>query len=387
MMRARYLSWLHGVAARGPIPRLAAYSLAFVLLMPTYPWAAEIRPKVETIAEGLANPWGLAFLPDGRMLVTERSGRLRLVNPRTKSLSGPIPGLPSIYAQGQGGLLGLALDPDFATNRRVFMCFSEARGGGAGSSIFRARLAANPPSLEEGVVIFRQMPAGNADRHFGCRLAFAKDGMLFATFGDRGTLSNEAQNLANHIGKIVRLTPDGAAPPDNPFIGQAGARPEIWSYGHRNIQGATIDARSGALFTAEHGARGGDEINRPEAGKNYGWPIITFGVDYSGAKIGIGTAKAGMEQPLYYWDPSIAPSGAMIYQGNKFPDWRGQIFIGALAGEMVVRLGLDRGRVTSETRMLENLGRRIRDIVEGPDGLIYLLTDEANGAVLRLSPP
>ncbi len=344
------------------------------------------EPRVETVAKGLANPWGLAFLPDGRALITERAGRLRIANLRTGTLSGPITGLPAIAARGQGGLLGLALSPQFATNREVFLCFAEAREGGMGTSVFRAKLAASGATLEEGSVIFRQLPAGNTTRHFGCRLVFDKTGNLFVTLGDRGNLSDEAQNLGSHIGKVIRIRPDGSVPADNPFVKTPGAKPEIWSYGHRNVQGAVLHPETGALYTIEHGSRGGDEINRPEAGKNYGWPVITYGIDYSGAKIGIGTHKDGMEQPLFYWDPSIAPSGGVIYTGDKFPAWRGSLITGALAGSLVARLELKGGQITGETRYLEGYGKRIRDVVQGPDGYLYLLTDEPDGALLRLVP-
>lgn len=372
-----------------PIWALSA-GLAAVLTLP-YPGAlaaAPDEPRVEVVAKGLVNPWGLAFLPDGRALVTEKQGRLKIVNLRTGTLSGPIEGVPKVATQGQGGLLGLALSPDFTNSREVFLCFAEAResGSGSGTSVFRARLAANGAALEGGSVIFRQTPAGNTSRHFGCRLVFGRDGNLFVTLGDRGNMSAEAQNLDSHIGKVIRIRPDGSVPPDNPFVGRPGARPEIWSYGHRNIQGATLHPETGALHTVEHGARGGDEINRPEAGKNYGWPIITYGIDYSGAKIGIGTRKDGMEQPLYYWDPSIAPSGAAFYTGDKFPAWRGSLIVGALAGSLVARLDIKNGQITGETRYLEKLSKRIRDVVQGPDGYLYLLTDEPDGALLRLAP-
>jgi aldose sugar dehydrogenase len=357
---------------------VAAFSVA-------HPALAE-EPKVETVARGLANPWGLAFLPDGRMLVTERPGRLRVVNARNNALGGPIEGIPKVAASGQGGLLGLALDPQFAANRLVYLCFSEAREGGSGTSVFRGKLSANFGALEGGEIIFRQMPAGNTSRHFGCRLVFGRDGTLFITLGDRGNMMMGAQDLGSHIGKVIRIRPDGSVPPDNPFVARPGARPEIFSYGHRNIQGATLHPQTGALVTIEHGARGGDEINQPQAGKNYGWPVITFGIDYSGAKIGEGARKEGMEQPVYYWDPSIAPSGAVFYTGDKFPHWRGQLLVGALAGQHVTRLDFKDGKVTGESRMLESLNRRIRDVVQGPDGFVYLLTDDPDGAVLRLVP-
>ncbi|MCA0399440.1 MAG: PQQ-dependent sugar dehydrogenase [Proteobacteria bacterium] len=365
--------------------RKAGLALAVFLAAPALAQPKD-EPRVEVVAKGLSNPWGLAFLPDGRALVTERPGRLRIVNLRTGTSSGPIEGVPKVSAQGQGGLLGLALAPDFATSREVFLCFSEAREGGSGSSVFRGRLAPGGTSLEDGQVIFRQMPAGNTTRHFGCRLVFGRDGTLFVTLGDRGNMSDAAQKLDGHIGKVIRIRRDGSVPPDNPFVGRAEAKPEIWSYGHRNIQGATLQPETGALFTVEHGARGGDEINRPEAGKNYGWPVITYGIDYSGAKIGIGPHKEGMEQPLFYWDPSIAPSGATFYRGDKFPSWRGSLLVGALAGSLLARIEFRDGKVTGETRYLESLGERIRDVVEGPDGYPYLLTDSPNGQLLRLVP-
>ena len=351
------------------------------------PHAAQAQtPKAEPVVRGLVHPWGLAFVPDGRMLVTERPGRLRIVNLRTNALSAPIAGLPPIAASGQGGLLGLALDPEFASNRFVYLCFSESRDGGTGSSVFRGKLSAGFDRLDEGKVIFRQLPAGNTGRHFGCRLVFGRDGNLFVTLGDRGNLSPEAQNLANHIGKVIRITRDGAVPPDNPFVNRTDAKPEIFSYGHRNVQGATLHPETGQLYTIEHGARGGDEVNQPQSGKNYGWPVITYGIDYSGAKIGEGQRKAGMEQPVFYWDPSIAPSGALFYTGDKFPRWRGSLVTGALAGQLLTVLDMRNGTITGETRYLERLGERIRDVIQGPDGYIYLLTDDRDGQVMRLVP-
>ena len=368
-----------------PVTLLVLVALAGLPTLPALGQPAE-EPKVEVVARGLVNPWGMAFLPDGRALVTERPGRLRIVNLRAGAAGAPITGLPPIAAVGQGGLLGLALDPDFATTRQVFLCFAESRDGGTGTSVFRGRLSASFAALEEGQVIFRQMPAGNTGRHFGCRLVLGRDGTLFITLGDRGNMEKEAQNLANHIGKVIRIMKDGTVPPDNPFVNRTDAKPEIWSYGHRNVQGATLHPETGRLYTIEHGARGGDEINQPQAGRNYGWPVITHGIDYSGAKIGEGTRKAGMEQPLFYWDPSIAPSGAMFYTGDKFPKWRGHLFTGALAGQLLARLEMRNGQVIGETRMLEREGDRIRDVVQGPDGYIYLLTDDREGKLLRLVP-
>lgn len=342
--------------------------------------------RVETIARGLDHPWGLAFLPDGRMLVTERPGRLRLVG-RDGTLSPPLAGVPKVFARGQGGLLDIALDRDFASNATVYFCFAEPGEGGARTSLGRARLAAEgTPALEDVAVIFRQQGPLSTSNHFGCRVVQARDGNLFLAMGDHFTQRDEAQNLANHIGKIVRIRPDGSVPSDNPFVGKQGARPEIWSYGHRNIQGAALHPETGALWIHEHGARGGDEINIPEAGKNYGWPVITYGVDYSGAKIGVGTAKEGMEQPIHYWVPSIAPSGMAFYTGDLFPAWKGDLFVGALAGQLVARLDLDGRKVTDEERLLRNLGARIRDVRQGPDGALWLLTDAGDGRLLRVTP-
>ncbi|BCB18866.1 PQQ-dependent sugar dehydrogenase [Bosea sp. ANAM02] len=339
--------------------------------------------SVETVASGLENPWGLAFLPDGRMLVTERPGRLRLVEKDGK-LSRPINGVPSVVARGQGGLLGIALDPGFARNRLVYLSFSEPRSGGNGTSVARGRLNEQGTALTAVEVIFRQMPAINSNLHFGSRLVFDRTGALFVTVGDRYSQRDQAQNPVNHLGKVIRIRPDGATPADNPK--KDGWAPEIWSIGHRNVQGAALHPQTGQLWTAEHAARGGDEINTPKAGLNYGWPVITYGVDYSGAKIGEGTAKPGMEQPLFYWDPSIAPSGAAFYTGPAWPAWKNSLFVGALAGQMLVRLSTEGEKVTGEERLLTDIGARIRDVVQGPDGFLYLLSDDADGKVLRVRP-
>ena len=338
---------------------------------------------VETVASGLEHPWGFAFLPDGRMLVTERPGRLRIVGKDGK-LSPAISGVPSVVARGQGGLLGLALDPSFVQNRLVYFSFSEARAGGNGTSVARGRLNEQGPALTGVSVIFQQMPAIASNMHFGSRLVFDRTGALFVTVGDRYSQRAEAQNPANHLGKVIRIRPDGGAPADNPK--KPGWAPEVWSIGHRNVQGAALHPETGQLWTAEHAARGGDEVNTPKAGLNYGWPVITYGVDYSGAKIGEGTAKPGMEQPLFYWDPSIAPSGAAFYTGTVWPAWKNSLFVGALAGSMVVRLSTEGEKVTGEERLLTNIGERIRDVVQGPDGFLYLLSDEDNGKVLRVRP-
>jgi aldose sugar dehydrogenase len=355
---------------------------AFSLVLASSALAA---PKVSTVAEGLENPWGLAFLPDGAMLVTERPGRLRLVG-ADGALSKPIAGVPDVVAQRQGGLLDVALDPDFASNNTIYLSFSEPRsGGGNGTSVVRAKLSDDRASLSDVSVIFQQMPAIRSTAHFGGRLVFSPDKSLFVTLGDRYSERDSAQDPNTHIGKIAHITTDGKPAAGNPYAG-GGGLPEIWSIGHRNIQGAAIEPSTGQLWTVEHGARGGDEINRPEAGKNYGWPVITYGRDYSGVKIGEGTEKAGMEQPLHYWDPSIAPSGLAFYQGDLFPEWKGDLLVGALAGQKLVRLDIQDGNVAGEEAMLEDLGERIRDVRIGPDGAVYLLTDNDEGRVLKLTP-
>ncbi|HST94805.1 MAG TPA: PQQ-dependent sugar dehydrogenase, partial [Microvirga sp.] len=327
----------------------------------------KVEVIVETAARGLDHPWSLAFLPDNRMLVTERPGRLRIVS-EDGTLSEPIRGLPRIAARRQGGLLDVALDPNFAQNRAIYFSYAEDRGEGqAGTSVARARLSDDGRALESLQVIFRQQPSYSGGNHFGSRLVFDRDGNLFITLGDRFDLREQAQNPSSHIGKVMRIRPGGGAAPGNPFLDREGVRPEIWSIGHRNIQAAALHPATGALWTVEHGARGGDEVNIPARAKNYGWPVISYGVDYSGAKIGEGTAKAGLEQPVYYWDPSIAPSGMAFYTGDKFPAWRGSVLVGALAGKLVSRLETDGSRVTGEERMLQNLGERIRDVRQGPD--------------------
>jgi aldose sugar dehydrogenase len=346
------------------------------------PAPAKLAIKVTDVVRGLEHPWGLAVLPDGRMLVTERPGRLRIASP-DGTMSEPLTGLPPVYARGQGGLLDVALSPGFAQDRLVYLSFSEPGEGGAGTAVARGRLGER--GLEGTQVIWRQQPKVQGPNHWGSRLAFRPDGTLFVTLGDRFSYRERAQDLSVTLGKVVRINADGSIPSDNPFVGRADARPEIWSYGHRNVQAATVDAR-GQLWTIEHGARGGDELNNPQPGKNYGWPVITYGVDYSGARIGIGTAKAGMEQPVYYWDPVIAPSGATFYTGSAFPDWRGDLLIGSLSPGMLVRLRLQDGRVVQEERYLGDLRERIRDVVPSPDGALYLLTDSSRGRILRVDP-
>ena len=336
------------------------------------------------MAEGFDHPWSLAFLPDGRMLVTERSGRLKLVDKEGRSSN--IAGIPKVVARGQGGLLDVALDPGFAENRVIYLSYAEAGEGGAGTAVARGRLSDDYKRFEDSKVIFRQLPKVRGGNHFGSRLVFAPDGKLFITLGERFDYRKQAQDLGSHLGKIVRINPDGSVPQDNPFVGREGARPEIWSYGHRNVQSAAIKPDTGKLWTVEHGAMGGDEINAPEAGKNYGWPVISYGVNYDGSKIGEGTAKPGMEQPLKYWDPSFAPSGLTFYTGDLFPDWKGDMLIGGLKNGELVRVDVDNDKPGRDERLLTDLGERIRDVRQGPDGALYLLTDSSDGKLLRLSP-
>ena len=337
----------------------------------------------ETVATGLEHPWALAFLPDGRILVTERPGRLRIVAPSGR-VSEPLGGVPKVQTGGQGGLLDVAVDPKFSENRLIYLSYAEPGEGGAGTAVARGRLGEE--ELENLQVIYRQQPKVEGNGHFGSRLVFADDGTLFITQGDRQAYREQAQDLGSGVGKLIRINPDGSIPKDNPFVGRSGARPEIYSYGHRSMQAAALHPETGQLWTVEHGARGGDELNHPEKGKNYGWPVITYGRDYSGAKIGEGTAREGMEQPVYYWDPVIAPSGAVWYTGDRYPGWKGSLFVGSLQPGALVRLTVDNGRVTKEERYLGELGDRIRDVQQGPDGLLYVATDEDDGRILRVVP-
>lgn len=344
--------------------------------------------QVTTVAEGLKKPWALAFLPDGRLLVTEKpTGALRILGKDGK-LSASVAGVPAVDGRNQGGLLGLAVDPNFATNGLVYWSFSEAaEGGGNHTAVARGKLSGE--TLSGVQVIFRQSPSLDSTLHFGGRLVFAPDGTLFVTTGERSILPGrvQAQQLDGTLGKVVRINSDGSIPKDNPFVGQAGVKPEIWSYGHRNIQSAALDPKTGLLWEVEHGARGGDELNQPQKGKNYGWPTITYGVEYSGKPIGEGiTAKEGLEQPVYYWDPVIGPSGMAFYEASLFPAWKGSVFVGGLATKDLVRLSLKDGKVTGEERLLGELNERIRDVIVGPDGALYLVTDSDNGKVLKVTP-
>jgi glucose/arabinose dehydrogenase len=341
--------------------------------------------NLETVVGGLAHPWALAFLPDGRMLVTERPGRMRIATMDGK-LSSPLAGVPKVFAVSQGGLHDVVLDRGFAQNRTIYFCFAEPVGGGGRTALARARLSDND-KLDDVRVIFHQEGPPSTGGHFGCRIVQTPDNNLFLTLGEHFTHRDEAQKLGSHLGKVVRITPDGSAPRDNPFVGRSGAKPEIWSYGHRNVQGAALHPQTGKLWIHEHGPRGGDEINIPQPGKNYGWPVICYCVNYDGTTVGSGKSEmSGMEQPIKYWRPSIAPSGMAFYQGDLFPAWKGNLFAGALVGRVLVRLTLNGETVTGEERLLRDLGERIRDVRAGPDGALYVVADNAAGRVLRITP-
>ncbi|HEY9096751.1 MAG TPA: PQQ-dependent sugar dehydrogenase [Hydrogenophaga sp.] len=351
--------------------------------------ALAASPKVEVVASGLQNPWGLAFIGDGRMLVTERPGRMRVVQPDGQ-VGAPLAGLPAVEAVGQGGLLDVVTDRDFARNRTLYFCYAEPAGQGASGSstaLASARLSDDLSRLEAVKVLFSQKPKLVSRAHFGCRIVDAGANTLFLTLGERYSRKDDAQTLDNHLGKIVRLQKDGGVPADNPFVKRAGALPEIWSYGHRNLQGAALGP-GGRLWTIEHGPQGGDELNHPEAGKNYGWPVITYGENYGGGPIGAGiTQQAGMEQPVHYWVPSIAPSGMAFVESARYgKDWQGNLLVGSLKFGYVARLHLAQGKVTREEKLVPDLKQRVRDVRQGPDGFVYLLTDAARGQVLRLLP-
>lgn len=352
---------------------------------------SNVAYQVSDYVTGLEKPWGLAFLPDGALLITEKAGRLRLF--KDGKLSAPVAGAPAVDTTGQGGLLGLAVDPDFARNGYVYMSFSEAQDGGRNNTaVARGRLvtaAGQPPRLEGTTVIWRQTPAIASRGHFGSRLVFARDGTLFVTTGDRQINESRpnAQRLDGAIGKVVRINADGSAPKDNPFVGRQGALPEVFSLGHRNIQAAALNPRTGELWEVEHGTKGGDELNIVRAGRNYGWPDVAYGVEYAGGPITGGiTQKPGTEQPIYYWDPVIAASGMAFYEADLFPAWKGSLFVGGLGEKRVSRLTLDGDRVTGEEWLFRELGERIRDVIVGPDGALYLATDNAEGRVLRVAP-
>ena len=342
---------------------------------------------VVVLTRTLDRPWAVEPLPGGDILVTEKPGRMRIVS-ATGAVGEPITGVPAVDAGGQGGLLDVALSPAFDTDRTIFWSFSEPRQGGNATSVARGALSADRKRLEQVRVIFRALPVYDGNLHFGSRLAFGPDGMLYVTLGDRSDrpMRPQAQQLDSHMGKILRITPEGAAPSDNPFVGQANARPEIWSLGHRNIQAAAFDGE-GRLWGIEHGPRGGDELNLIEKGKNYGWPLVAYGIEYSGSAIaGAVTARDGFVQPVYYWDPVIAPSGAQFYSGDAFPAWRGNLFIGALKEMRLVRLVIENGRVTGEEHLLADRRQRVRDVRQGPDGALYVVTDQGGGELWRIAP-
>lgn len=342
------------------------------------------RLRAEVVATGLDHPWSLAFLPDGGLLVSERPGRLRIV--RDGRLGPPVDGVPAVWARGQGGLLDVVTAPDFAETGRIYLSYSKPGPGGAGTAVMAATLEidGNAGRLTDSEVIFEMNRFTGVNRHFGSRIVVARDGTLFVTLGERGQ-AERAQDTEDLAGGVVRIGPDGAIPPDNPFVGQKGAD-AFWSVGHRNPQGAALRPSDGSLWTVEHGAMGGDEINKPQPGLNYGWPVIAYGQHYGGGRIGMGTEGEGFEQPVYYWDPSIAPSGLAFYDGDLFPEWRGDLLVGALKFQLLVRLEMDGDRVVSEERMLEGAFGRIRDVRVGPDGAVWLVTDENPGAVIRLAP-
>ena len=338
------------------------------------------------VASGLEHPWGLALLPDGRWLVTEKPGRLRIITAEG-AVGEPVTGLPAVDARGQGGLLDVAVGPTFGQDRLIYWSYSEPREGGNATAVARGRLSDDGTRVEAVQVIFRALPTYDGRAHFGSSLAFDDGGRLFITLGDRSDkpMRPQAQDLGSHMGKVIRINADGTVPADNPFAGRDGARPEIWSLGHRNVQGVAV-APDGAVWTMEHGTRGGDELNRPEAGKNYGWPIIAYGIEYAGGPINEGvTAREGLEQPVYYWDPVIAPGGMTFYEGAMFPGWRGNLLVAGMKEKHIARLVLQRNRVVGEERLLTDLGERIRDVAVAADGAVWAITDEDDGKLVRLA--
>ncbi|PZQ69366.1 MAG: hypothetical protein DI563_19615 [Variovorax paradoxus] len=361
-------------------------------IWPALIWAgmavAQAPVRTETVISGLENPWAVAFLPGGRFLVTEKPGRMRVIEADGR-MNESLRGLPPIAAGGQGGLLDVVTDSAFASNRTVYFCYSEPDASGSTNStaLAKAQLSTDRTRLENVQVLFSQKPKVASRNHFGCRIVEMPDGTLFMTLGDRFSRKDDAQTLDNHLGKVIRIGKDGRAPADNPFVNRAGALPEIWSYGHRNGQGATLGP-DGRFWMHEHGPQGGDEINVPQAGRNYGWPVITYGENYGGGKIGEGiTTKAGMEQPLKYWVPSIAPSGMAFLTSDRYgAGWKGNLFVGSLKFGYLDRVELKDGKVVAEHKLLEDGRERIRDVRQGPDGLLYVLTDAQDGKLIRLQP-
>lgn len=339
--------------------------------------------QVQTFTQGLEHPWALAFLPDGRMLVTERPGRLRILESDGTLTTEPVPGVPEVAARGQGGLLDIALHPDFESNRLVYLSYSLLGENGMTTAVSRARFENG--RLEELERIFTAEPFSGTTHHFGSRLVFDRDGHLFITVGDRGE-KKRAQDINDHAGSLIRLHDDGSIPEDNPFVGQEDARPEIFSYGLRNPQGLTLHPETGVLWEHEHGPRGGDEVNTPQKGLNYGWPVITYGMAYTGGTIGEGTHREGMEQPLLHWSPSIAPSGMDFYDGAHFEGWQGDLFVGALVRTHLVRLEVENEEIVGEEKLLEERGQRVRDVRSGPDGYLYVVIDDPDAEILRLTP-
>jgi len=337
--------------------------------------------NVTTIVRGLEHPWSMEFLPDGRILVSERPGRLRIIS-KEGTRSEPLTGIPGVFAEGQGGLLDIALDPGFSRNMLIYFSYAEEIDGKAGTAVAKAKLKED--GLENVQVIFRQLPKVKGPNHWGSRLVFGRDGTLFVTLGERFDHSKKAQLLNDHMGKVVRITTDGATPPDNPFVSRKDALPEIWTYGHRNMQGAALDPQTGTLWTAEHGPRGGDEINIEQAGKNYGWPEASYGSHYTLLPIPDEHASRGFIEPAFHWTPSVSPSGMIFYTGDHFKDWKGDLFVGALNGAALIRLDIENGKPVKEERLLQSLEERIRDVRQGPDGAIYLLTDSDDGRILRV---
>ncbi len=365
-----------------------SFSLSFALAASAQPGPepATVPARVTAVVGGLNHPWAMAFLPEGGVLITERPGNLRLLR-IPGGLSKPLAGVPKVAAQGQGGLLDVALSPDFASDRYVYLSYAEADGGKSGTAVGRGRLSADGSALEDFRVLFRQEPKLSSGLHYGSRLVFDGKGYLYISLGENNQRPT-AQDLDKLQGKVVRLKADGTVPPDNPFVGRAGARPEIWSYGHRNPQGMALNPRTGQLWENEHGPRGGDEINLIQPGKNYGWPLATHGINYSGQPIpeAKGTDLPGMEPPLYWWPKSPAISGMAFYDADRFPAWRNSLFIGALANQNLIRLTLDGDRVVAQEWLLADRKQRIRDVRQGPDGYVYVLTDASPGELLRLAP-
>ncbi|RDV05636.1 PQQ-dependent sugar dehydrogenase [Undibacter mobilis] len=369
------------------LPLAAALALAPVAAA-AQTYSSSAGPlAVETVARGLNHPWALAFLPDGRMLVTERPGRLRIVTAKGE-VSKPVENVPKVFARGQGGLLDIILDRNFTQNRTLYFSYAEPVSGGGRTALARAVLDAGAaPALRDVKVIFQQSGPPSSSNHFGGRIVQGADGNLFITTGDHFTDRDMAQTLDNDLGKVVRITPTGEVPKDNPFVNRADARAIIWSYGHRNPQGLAINPADGSLWEQEHGARGGDEINIIKPGRNYGWPVVSFGVNYDGTPVGTGKQQAeGMEDSVWHWTPSIAPSGLTFYTGTLFPQWKGSLFSGALRSQFLSRLDIKDGKPVKEERLLQNLNERIRDVRQGPDGALYLLTDADDGRILRVAP-